>query len=89
MQKPTRIGSYRDLDAWQFAMGIVIDVYRVTRAFPAEEKFGLVAQPDVPQSRFHPTLPRGATGSVRPSFAALSRSREGPSPKSRHSSPSL
>ena len=46
MQKPTRtrIGSYRDLDVWQFAMGIVIDVYRVTRAFPAEEKFGLVAQ---------------------------------------------
>ena len=44
MQKPTRIGSYRDLDVWQFAMGIVIDGYRVTRAFPAEEKFGLVAQ---------------------------------------------
>ena len=44
MQKPTRIGSYRDLDVCQFAMDIVIAVYRVTRAFPAEEKFGLVAQ---------------------------------------------
>jgi four helix bundle protein len=40
----TRIGSYRDLDVWQFAMDIVIEIYRVTRAFPAEEKFGLIAQ---------------------------------------------
>ena len=40
----TRIASYRDLDVWQLAMDIVIEIYRVTRAFPAEEKFGLVAQ---------------------------------------------
>ena len=40
----TRIGSYRDLDVWQFAMNIAIEIYRVTRAFPPEEKFGLIAQ---------------------------------------------
>jgi four helix bundle protein len=40
----TRIASYRDLDVWQFGMEIVIEIYRLTRAFPAEEKFGLVAQ---------------------------------------------
>jgi four helix bundle protein len=40
----TRIGSYRDLDVWQLAMDIVIEIYRVTRAIPAEERFGLVAQ---------------------------------------------
>ena len=40
----TRIGSYRELDVWQFAMEIVIEIYRVTRAFPPEEKFGLIAQ---------------------------------------------
>ena len=39
-----RIGSYRDLDVWQIAMDIVVEIYRVTRAFPAEEKFGLTAQ---------------------------------------------
>src|SRR5262245_29076652 len=38
------IASYRDLDVWQLAMDIVVETYRVTRAFPAEEKFGLVAQ---------------------------------------------
>jgi len=40
----TRIASYRDLDVWQLAMDIVIEIYRVTRAFPPEEKFGLIAQ---------------------------------------------
>jgi four helix bundle protein len=41
---PIRIGSYRDLDVWQRTMDIVVEIYRVTRAFPAEEKFGLIAQ---------------------------------------------
>ena len=40
----SRIKEYRDLDAWQLAMQIVVSIYRITRAFPAEEKFGLVAQ---------------------------------------------
>jgi four helix bundle protein len=46
MPKPTRprTTSYRDLNVWQLAMDIVIDIYRVTTAFPAEEKFGLIAQ---------------------------------------------
>ena len=44
MPKSTRITSYRGLDVWQLAMAIVVEVYRVTRAFPAEERFGLIAQ---------------------------------------------
>jgi four helix bundle protein len=39
-----RIESYRDLEVWQLAMEIVVEVYRATRVFPAEEKFGLIAQ---------------------------------------------
>lgn len=39
-----RIREYRDLDAWQLAMQIVVSIYHITRAFPGEEKFGLVAQ---------------------------------------------
>lgn len=39
-----RITSYGDLDAWQLALGVVIETYRVTAAFPADERFGLTAQ---------------------------------------------
>ncbi len=37
-------GTYRDLKAWQKAMGLVQDVYRLTREFPREETYGLTSQ---------------------------------------------
>ena len=36
--------SYRDLVAWNKAMEMVTEIYRVTRKFPKEEIFGLVSQ---------------------------------------------
>jgi len=36
--------SYRDLVAWQKAMDLVTDVYRVTGSFPKEEIYGLTSQ---------------------------------------------
>jgi four helix bundle protein len=36
--------SYRDLLAWQKAMDVVGEVYRITRTFPKEERYGLTAQ---------------------------------------------
>jgi four helix bundle protein len=36
--------SYRDLIAWRKAMELVTEVYRVTRAFPREELYGLTNQ---------------------------------------------
>jgi len=41
MQSPQ---SFRDLKVWQASMDLVEDVFRVTRAFPADERFGLTAQ---------------------------------------------
>jgi four helix bundle protein len=35
---------YRDLRAWQQAMGLVTEIYRVTRTFPKEDLYGLVSQ---------------------------------------------
>ena len=36
--------SFRDLDVWREAMALVEDVYRVSRDFPAAERFGLTSQ---------------------------------------------
>ena len=35
---------YSELLVWQKAMDLVTTVYRMTKAFPADEKFGLTAQ---------------------------------------------
>jgi four helix bundle protein len=37
-------GSYRDLIAWQKAMVLVTDVYRVTENYPQREIYGLTRQ---------------------------------------------
>jgi len=36
--------SYRDLDVWQKSMDLVMAVYKMTRSFPADERFGLTGQ---------------------------------------------
>ena len=36
--------SFRNLKVWRDAMTLVVDVYRVSKAFPADERFGLTAQ---------------------------------------------
>jgi len=36
--------SYRNLDVWRRAMDLVEEVYRISKGFPAEEKFGLTGQ---------------------------------------------
>ena len=35
---------FRNLKVWQKAHALTLDVYRITRNFPADEKFGLTAQ---------------------------------------------
>ena len=36
--------SYRDLLVWQKSIALVLEIYTLTAACPAEEKFGLVTQ---------------------------------------------
>ena len=40
----TKISKYSDLVAWQKGHDLVLDVYRVSKDFPPEEKFCLVSQ---------------------------------------------
>lgn len=39
-----KIKSFTDLDTWKEAHKLVIGIYRLTKDFPNEEKFGLVNQ---------------------------------------------
>ncbi len=36
--------SYDDLRVWQESYGLSLDVYRQTRAFPVDERYGLTSQ---------------------------------------------
>jgi len=40
----TKIKTFKDLKTWQVAHQLVLDVYKLTKAFPREEMFGLVSQ---------------------------------------------
>ena len=35
---------FQNLDDWQKSHQLVLDVYRVTRSFPSEERYGLSSQ---------------------------------------------
>ncbi|RYZ82119.1 MAG: four helix bundle protein, partial [Proteobacteria bacterium] len=36
--------NYKKLKAWQEAVELVVEVYKITREFPSSEKFGLISQ---------------------------------------------
>ena len=42
--KKSEIKSHRDLIAWQKAMDLVVEAYKVSRDFPKEELYGLTSQ---------------------------------------------
>ena len=39
-----RIKTHKDLEVWNTSMDLVVDVYKLTKDFPSEEKFSLVDQ---------------------------------------------
>lgn len=42
--KPGKIRSFTDLDAWKEGHKLVLEIYEITRKFPKEEIFGLINQ---------------------------------------------
>jgi four helix bundle protein len=36
--------NYRELNVWQKAYGLCLEIYKVTRDFPKEERYGLTSQ---------------------------------------------
>jgi len=38
------MGTHKELDIWKMSMDFVVDIYKLTKDFPSEEKFGLISQ---------------------------------------------
>ncbi|HVP36842.1 MAG TPA: four helix bundle protein [Terriglobales bacterium] len=44
MNKVGKLERFEDLEVWKKAHGLVLTIYKLTKDFPHEEKFGLVSQ---------------------------------------------
>lgn len=44
MSSNNNINTFKDLQVWQKAHSLVIDIYKITKEYPKEEKYGLVSQ---------------------------------------------
>ena len=40
----SEIKTYMDLDVWNFSHEFVLEIYKITRRYPEDEKFGLTSQ---------------------------------------------
>jgi len=38
-----KIKSYKDLNIWKRSIGVVEDIYKITKIFPKEEMYGLTS----------------------------------------------
>jgi four helix bundle protein len=36
--------NYKELDVWQKSIDLVMELYKITESFPAEERYGLISQ---------------------------------------------
>jgi four helix bundle protein len=62
--------THKDLDVWQLAMDLVVEIYVLTRGLPGSEKFGLLVQ----MRRAAVSVPSNiAEGAARNSTAEFAR----------------
>ena len=43
-QRHRGMKTYKDLIVWQKSMDLVTEIYKITKTFPQEEKYGLISQ---------------------------------------------
>jgi len=60
---------FRDLNVWEKAHGFVLDVYRESREFPADERFGLTAHVRKSASSITSNIAEGCGGETDKDFA--------------------
>jgi four helix bundle protein len=44
IRRTKMLRNYKELKVWQKAYGLCLEIYRVTRTFPKEERYGLTSQ---------------------------------------------
>ena len=60
--------NHKDLMVWQLSVDLSVAVYRATRSFPSEEKFGLVSQMRRAAVSIPSNIAEGAARSSRKEF---------------------
>jgi four helix bundle protein len=63
---------HKKLDVWKMAMDLVLDVYRVTKTFPMEEKYSLTDQLRRAAVSVPSNIAEGAARNTKKEFANLS-----------------
>jgi four helix bundle protein len=71
------IGGYRDLVVWRRAMGLAEATYRLTRAFPSDERFGLTSQARRAAVSVAANIAEGYGRGTRASYAHFVRIAQG------------
>lgn len=59
MNRTEKIESFEDLEIWQVAMNLLVEVYDWVEEFPSAERYGLTSQLTRRPFQFRRTLPRG------------------------------
>jgi four helix bundle protein len=68
---------YEKLDIWKTGMDLVTEVYRVTKEFPAEERFGLTSQLRRASVSVPANIAEGYGRGSKPAFANFARIAQG------------
>jgi four helix bundle protein len=63
------VRSFRDLVVWQKAIGLTVEVYRLTERFPKSERFGLTSQLRRAAASIAANIAEGHARSTRPDYA--------------------
>lgn len=72
-----RIRGYRDLAVWQRAMVIAEETYRLTKAFPRDELFGLTSQARRAAVSVAANIAEGYGRGTRPAYISFVRIAQG------------
>jgi len=60
--------NFRELKIWQRSMDFVVEVYKITKEFPSEEKFGLISQQRRSAVSIPSNISEGAGRGTNPQF---------------------